>query len=77
MHRRIVLPAASRGAALQQRGGGDGLHRVEFSPDVLWLATPECKRSFDEAFLAALAERLVAAEGRSPRCSAGKSVTLF
>jgi len=50
---------------------------VEFSPDVLWLATPECKRRFDEAFLATLAERLVAAEGALAEMLAGKSVTLF
>jgi tRNA A-37 threonylcarbamoyl transferase component Bud32 len=50
---------------------------VEFSPDVLWLATPECKRRFDEAFLGALAERLVAAEGALAEMLAGKSVTLF
>ena len=50
---------------------------VEFSPDVLWLATPECKRRFDEAFLATLADRLVAAEGALAEMLAGKSVTLF
>jgi len=50
---------------------------VEFAPDVLWLATPECKRRFDEAFLATLAERLVAAEGALSEMLAGKSVTLF
>jgi len=50
---------------------------VEFSPDVLWLATPECKRRFDEAFLGTLAERLVAAEGALAEMLAGKSVTLF
>ena len=50
---------------------------VEFSPDVLWLATPECKRRFDEAFLGAIAERLVAAEGALAEMLAGKSVTLF
>ena len=27
-------------------------------PDVLWLATPECRRRFDESLLTALAERL-------------------
>jgi tRNA A-37 threonylcarbamoyl transferase component Bud32 len=50
---------------------------VEFSPDVLWLATPECKRRFDEAFIATLAERLAAAEGALAEMLAGKSVTLF
>jgi tRNA A-37 threonylcarbamoyl transferase component Bud32 len=50
---------------------------VEFSPDVLWLATPECRRRFDEAFLATLADRLVAAEGALAEMLAGKSVTLF
>ena len=55
----------------------DALTVVEFAPDVLWLATPECKRRFDEAFLATLAERLVAAEGALSEMLAGKSVTLF
>jgi eukaryotic-like serine/threonine-protein kinase len=50
---------------------------VEFSPDVLWLATPETKRRFDAAFLATLAERLVAAEGALAEMLGGKSVTLF
>jgi tRNA A-37 threonylcarbamoyl transferase component Bud32 len=50
---------------------------VEFSPDVLWLARPECRRKFDEAFLGILAERLVAAEGALAEMLAGKSVTLF
>jgi tRNA A-37 threonylcarbamoyl transferase component Bud32 len=50
---------------------------VEFSPDVLWLATPELKRRFDEAFLGTLAERLVAAEGALAEMLAGKNVTLF
>jgi CRP-like cAMP-binding protein len=50
---------------------------VEFAPDVLWLASAECKRRFDEALLATLAERLVAAEGALAEMLAGKSVTLF
>jgi len=50
---------------------------VEFSPDVLWLAAPECRRRFDEAFLGTLAERLVAAEGALAEMLAGKNVTLF
>ena len=50
---------------------------VEFAPDVLWLATPECKRLFDQAFLNTLAERLVAAEGALAEMLAGKNVTLF
>jgi CRP-like cAMP-binding protein len=50
---------------------------VEFSPDVLWLATPETKRRFDAAFLATVAERLVAAEGALAEMLGGKSVTLF
>ncbi len=50
---------------------------VEFSPDVLWLATPECRRRFDESFLGMLAERLVAAEGALAEMLAGKNVTLF
>jgi tRNA A-37 threonylcarbamoyl transferase component Bud32 len=50
---------------------------IEFSPDVLWLATPECRRRFDESLLTALAERLVAAEGALSEMLAAKSVTLF
>jgi tRNA A-37 threonylcarbamoyl transferase component Bud32 len=50
---------------------------IEFSPDVLWLATPETKRRFDAAFLATISERLVAAEGALAEMLGGKSVTLF
>jgi CRP-like cAMP-binding protein len=50
---------------------------IEFSPDVLWLATPDCRRRFDEAFLAALAERLVAAEGALAEMLGARNVTLF
>ena len=50
---------------------------IEFSPDVLWLATPDCKRRFDEAFLGTVAERLVAAEGALAEMLGAKSVTLF
>jgi tRNA A-37 threonylcarbamoyl transferase component Bud32 len=50
---------------------------VEFSPDVLWLASPECRQSFDKAFLNTLAERLMAAEGALAEMLGGKNVTLF
>ena len=50
---------------------------VEFDPDVLWLASEACTRQFQEALLAALAERLVNAEGALAELLAGKSVTLF
>ncbi len=50
---------------------------LEFDPDVLWLATPECTRHFHEALLAMLAQRLVNAETALAELLAGKSVTLF
>jgi hypothetical protein len=51
---------------------------IEFDPDVLWLASPECTRDFQQAFLATLAERLVNAEGALAELLAGnKNVTLF
>ena len=50
---------------------------IEFDPDVLWLASPECTAHFQAAFLSTMAERLVAAEGALAELLAGKSVTLF
>jgi CRP-like cAMP-binding protein/tRNA A-37 threonylcarbamoyl transferase component Bud32 len=51
---------------------------IEFDPDVLWLASPECTRHFHQAFLATLAERLVNAEGAlAELLAANKNVTLF
>jgi eukaryotic-like serine/threonine-protein kinase len=50
---------------------------VEFDPDVLWLASPECTRDFHQAFLAAMAERLIAAEGALAEMLGAKNVTLF
>ena len=50
---------------------------IEFDPDVLWLASPECTRHFHEAFLTTMAERLVHAEGALTELMATKSVTLF
>jgi tRNA A-37 threonylcarbamoyl transferase component Bud32 len=50
---------------------------IEFDPDVLWLASPECTRQINEAFLAVMAERLVNAEGALAEMLAGKNVTLF
>ena len=50
---------------------------VEFDPDVLWLASPECTRHFHEAFLAALATRLEGAESALAEMLTAKNVTLF
>ena len=50
---------------------------IEFDPDVLWLASPECKGHFQAAFLGTMADRLVAAEGALAELLGGKSVTLF
>jgi serine/threonine protein kinase len=50
---------------------------IEFDPDVLWLASPECLRHFHQALLANMAERLVNAEGALAELMAQKSVTLF
>jgi len=46
---------------------------IEFDPDVLWLATPECTAHFQAAFLTTMAERLVAAEARSPSSSPART----
>ncbi len=50
---------------------------VEFDPDVLWLASPDCTRHFNAAFLQTMADRLVAAEGALAEMLAEKNVTLF
>jgi CRP-like cAMP-binding protein len=50
---------------------------VEFDPDVLWLASPDCTRHFHEAFLTALATRLEGAESALAEMLAAKNVTLF
>jgi eukaryotic-like serine/threonine-protein kinase len=50
---------------------------MEFDPDVLWLASPECTRCFHQAFLHTMADRLVAAEGALAEMLGGKNVTLF
>jgi serine/threonine protein kinase len=50
---------------------------VEFDPDVLWLASPECTRNFNAAFLQTMADRLVAAENALSELLGAKSVTLF
>jgi eukaryotic-like serine/threonine-protein kinase len=50
---------------------------IEFDPDVLWLASPETTRHFHQAFLAAMAERLVNAESALAELLGAKSVTLF
>jgi hypothetical protein len=50
---------------------------IEFDPDLLWLASAECMRQFNEAFLATMAERLTAAEGALAELLAEKNVELF
>ena len=50
---------------------------IEFDPDVLWVASPECTRHFHEAFLATMAERLINAETALTELMASKNVTLF
>ena len=50
---------------------------IEFDPDVLWLASPDTTRHFHQAFLAAMAERLVNAESALAELLGAKSVTLF
>jgi len=50
---------------------------VEFDPDVLWLASPECTKQFHLAFLYSMADRLVAAEGALAEMLGAKNVTLF
>ena len=50
---------------------------VEFDPDVLWLASPECTRNFHQALLRTLADRLVAAESALSELLGAKNVTLF
>ncbi|QJR15039.1 protein kinase domain-containing protein [Usitatibacter palustris] len=50
---------------------------IEFDPDVLWLASPECTKHFHEALLASMAERLVHAEGALAEMLGAKAVTLF
>jgi hypothetical protein len=50
---------------------------IEFDPDVLWLASPECTRNFHQAFLLTMAERLNTAEGALAEMLGGKNVTLF
>jgi tRNA A-37 threonylcarbamoyl transferase component Bud32 len=51
---------------------------IEFDPDVLWLASAECTRDFQQAFLSTMADRLVNAEGAlAELLAANKNVTLF
>jgi tRNA A-37 threonylcarbamoyl transferase component Bud32 len=50
---------------------------IEFDPDVLWLASPECTRRFHEAFLRSLADRLVNAEGALAEMLTARNVTMF
>ena len=50
---------------------------VEFDPDVLWLASPECTQRSTSPSCSSMADRLVAAEGALAEMLGGKSVTLF
>ena len=50
---------------------------VEFDPDLLWLASPECTRRFHQAFLLAMAERVVGAETALTELLGARNVTLF
>ena len=50
---------------------------VEFDPDLLWLASAECTRRFQQAFLLAMAERVVGAETALTELLSARNVTLF
>ena len=50
---------------------------IEFDPDVLWLASPEVTQKFHVAFLSAMADRLIQAEGALADLMGSKNVTLF
>ena len=50
---------------------------VEFDPDLLWLASAECTRRFQQAFLSAMAERVVGAETALTELLGARNVTLF
>ena len=50
---------------------------IEFEPDVLWLASPEVMQKFHVAFLSAMADRLINAEGALAELMGSKNVTLF
>ena len=50
---------------------------VEFDPDVLWVASPELTQKLHLAFLSAMADRLVHAEGALAELMGSKNVTLF
>jgi hypothetical protein len=50
---------------------------IEFDPDVLWVASPELTQKLHVAFLSAMADRLVHAEGALAELMGSKNVTLF
>jgi tRNA A-37 threonylcarbamoyl transferase component Bud32 len=50
---------------------------IEFEPDVLWLVSPEVMQKFHVAFLSAMADRLIHAEGALAELMGSKNVTLF
>jgi tRNA A-37 threonylcarbamoyl transferase component Bud32 len=50
---------------------------IEFDPDVLWVASAELTQKLHLAFLSAMADRLVHAEGALAELMGSKNVTLF
>ena len=50
---------------------------IEFDPDVLWVASQELTQKLHLAFLGAMADRLVHAEGALAELMGSKNVTLF
>jgi tRNA A-37 threonylcarbamoyl transferase component Bud32 len=50
---------------------------IEFDPDVLWVASAELTRKLHLAFLSAMADRLIHAEGALAELMGSKNVTLF
>jgi hypothetical protein len=50
---------------------------IEFDPDVLWVASAELTQKLHVAFLSAMADRLVHAEGALAELMGSKNVTLF
>ena len=50
---------------------------IEFDPDVLWVASPELTQKLHLAFLNAMADRLIHAEGALAELMGSKNVTLF
>jgi eukaryotic-like serine/threonine-protein kinase len=50
---------------------------IEFDPDVLWVASPGLTQKLHLAFLSAMADRLIHAEGALAELMGSKNVTLF